>query len=66
MSIVGFVALMHLTYLTYQKDESMYQTTLFYFAITVWLAITGMLIRKGMKYKIGKEGIEISDGENVV
>jgi len=60
MSMVGFGALMHLTYLTYGKDESMFQTALLYFAVTVWLAIAGMLIRKGMKMSMGKDGVCIS------
>jgi hypothetical protein len=60
MSMVGFAALLHLTYLTYGKDESMFQTALLYFAVTVWLAIAGMLIRKGMKMSMGKDGVSIS------
>jgi RNA:NAD 2'-phosphotransferase (TPT1/KptA family) len=39
----------------------MYQTTVFYFALTVWLAMAGMLIRKGMKMTVGKNGMELSD-----
>jgi len=61
MSGVGFVALLHLTYMTYGKDESMYQTTVFYFALTVWLAMAGMLIRKGMKMQIGKDGMSLAN-----
>lgn len=61
MSGIGFVALLHLTYLTFQKDESMFQTTVLYFSLTVWLAMAGMLIRKGMKMTISKEGMSLAN-----
>jgi hypothetical protein len=60
------VALLHLTYLSFYKDKSTFITALTYLFITNALLIVSVVIRKGMKYKIGKEGIEISDGENVV
>ena len=60
MSIVGFFGFFHLTYLTfYSNNESIYQTTSFYFFILTGLAIVCMVIRKGMKYKIGKDGLTI-------
>jgi drug/metabolite transporter (DMT)-like permease len=63
MSGIGFFALLHLAYLTYAKDESMFQATILYFTITVWLAMAGMLIRKGMKMQISKDGLQMSQGE---
>jgi hypothetical protein len=62
MSIVGFCAFLHLTYLTFYKgDESLYQTTIFYFFLLVCLAMAGMLIRKGMKMMISKEGLQFNN-----
>jgi len=59
VNYISFVILAFLTMFSYFVKGELFQTIFTAFCIMTVLSLTAMVIRKGMKYKIGKEGIEI-------
>lgn len=59
MSLAGFFFIGYLLYDAYFSSNSLVDLILKMFFVLTVIVITGMLIRKGMKYRITRDGLEI-------
>ena len=59
LAIAGFCMVFDLTYKAFSKDETMFQSALFYSFILATVPMVGFIFRKLLKIKLSKNGIEL-------